>query len=329
MGAKKWQRVLELARKQHGAVSRQQLLGIGCSDKAIKHLLASGKLHRTEWRGVYVVGRPELTQYGRLRAALLTCGDDSVLMGPSAGSLWRIWKPHDRLIHVSLPAVQNRQARRGIAVHRRALARRDITRERGIPVTTPLRTVIDLAARAERDQAERLINAADARNLLRADTLREELDGRPGEPGVPLLKEILDRDTFVLTESELERLFLPLAEAAGLGKPESQKRFGPHRVDFYFPKANLVVECDSLRYHRTTLQQRRDLERDHMHLSARRKRLRLLHFHIKHEPAYVLGLLELHAETPIIRARATPEHAPSIDPPGRSCAGLPSYTRGR
>lgn len=300
-----WQRVLEFARKQHGAVSRPQLLGIGCTDKAIKHLLASGKLHRTEWRGVYVVGRPELTEFGRLRAALLTCGEESVLVGPSAGHLWRIWRPRGRDIHVSVPAVQQRRARKGIAVHRRALSQRDITRERGIPVTSPLRTVIDLAARATRDEAERLINAADARNLLRADTLREALDGRRGEPGVPVLTQILDRDTFVLTESELERLFLPLAEAAGLGKPESQKRFGPHRVDFYFPEANLVVECDSLRYHRTTLQQRRDIERDHMHIGARRNRLRLLHHQIKHEPEQVMRLLRLQAEAPSIRAASS------------------------
>jgi very-short-patch-repair endonuclease len=293
-----WEKVLELARRQHGAVARRQLLALGFSAKAIERALQAGRLHRTEWRGVYVVGRPELTRFGRLRAALLTCGDDAVLVGDTAGGLWRIWKPRDREIHLSLPAVQQRRTRNGIVVHRRALRRKDITRERGIPVTTPLRTMIDLAARATRDEAERLINAADARNLLRADTLRERLSDHRGEPGTKLLVEVLDRDTFVLTHSELERLFLPLAEAAGIGKPESQRRFGPYRVDFWFPEANLVVECDSLRYHRTTLQQRRDTERDHMHLLAGRKRLRLLHHQIKHEPDRVIELLRLQAATP-------------------------------
>ena len=201
--------------------------------------------------------------------------------------------------------MQKRRPRRGIAVHRRALARRDVTRERGIPITTPLRTVIDLAAGATPDDAERLINAADARNLLRADTLREQLDRHRGEPGVPLLITVLDRDTFVLTESELERLFLPLAEQAGLGKPQSQKRFGPYRVDFYFPEHDLVVECDSLRYHRTASQQRRDLERDHSHFIARRKHLRLLHHQIKHDPAYVVRLLRLQAAAPSTRVASS------------------------
>jgi very-short-patch-repair endonuclease len=110
---------------------------------------------------------------------------------------------------------------------------------------------------------------------------------------------------FVLTESELERLFLPLAEAAGLGRPESQKRFGPHRVDFYFPRVNLVVECDSLRYHRTTLQQRRDTERDHLHLLERRKWLRVLHYQVAYEPKLVVTLLRLRAAEPSSRAASS------------------------
>jgi very-short-patch-repair endonuclease len=300
-----WLRVAELARKQHGAVARRQLLRLGFTAKAIENALRTGRLLRTEWRGVYVLGRPELSPYGRWRAALLSRGDDAVLVGATAGELWRIWRPRDRTIHLSVPAVGQRRAIRGMVVHRRALASTDVTRERGIPVTTPLRTIIDLAAGGDRDDAERLINAADARNLLRADTLREQLENHRGEPGVPLLTGVLDRDLFVLTESELERLFLPLAEAAGLGRPESQKRFGPHRVDFYFPRVNLVVECDSLRYHRTTLQQRRDTERDHLHLLERRKWLRVLHYQVAYEPKLVVTLLRLRAAEPSSRAASS------------------------
>lgn len=300
-----WQQVLDLARRQHGAVARRQLLALGLGGRAIEWALETGRLHRTEWRGVYAVGRPELTHFGRLRAALLTCGDDAVLVGDTAGGLWRIWKPRDRRIHLSLPAVQQRRSRKGIVVHRRALPRKDITRERGLPVTTPLRTIVDLAARSSRDEAERLINQADARNLIRADTLRERLDGHRGEPGTRLLVEIFDRDTFVLTESELERLFLPLAYEAGLPKPTSQKRFGPHRVDFWFEELNLVVECDSLRYHRTTLQQRQDRERDHAHLLAGRRHLRVLHYQVAREGRHVVNLLRLQAATPSTRAASS------------------------
>jgi very-short-patch-repair endonuclease len=286
-----WAATLERARKQHGAISRQQLLALGWSDKGIKWALAVGKLHHAEWRGVYVVGRPELSRHGRVRAALLTGGNDATLTGGSAGDLWRIWKPRDGLIHISLPAVQKRRQRRGIAIHRRTFGPRDVTHHWGIRVTSPLRTVIDLAATCDAAAAERLVNAADARNVIRADVLHRRLGEQAGQPGVPLLTGILDRHTFVLTESEIERLFPPLARRAGLGTPESQRRLGRGRVDFWFPRFNLVVECDSLRYHRTPLQQAEDAARDHAHLLAGRRWARVTSYQLKYDPEYVVAFL--------------------------------------
>ena len=102
-----------------------------------------------------------------------------------------------------------------------------------------------------------------------------------------MLIEILDRDYFVLTESELERLFLPLAHGAGLPKPESQKRFGPHRVDFFWPDLNLVVEVDGLRYHRTPQQQAADRRRDQAHAAAGLTQLRFTYYQVAREPGHV------------------------------------------
>jgi very-short-patch-repair endonuclease len=286
-----WDRVLEFARKQHGAVARRQLISLGFSAKAIEYALAVGRLHPTEWRGVYAVGRPELTTFGRWRAAQLSRGPYAVVSHDTAGALWEIWKPRDRVIHLSLPAVGKPRSGRGIVVHRRALRRGDTTRQRGIPVTTPLRTVIDLAARCDRPRAERLINDADAQNLLRADTLHEALDTVEGQPGVPLLREILDPATFVLTDSHLEQLFLALVRRAGLPRPQSQRRLGKTRVDFFWPELNLVVEVDSLRYHRTQLQQAEDRERDHLHLLAGRTYVRFTYDQIAHDPDYVVAVL--------------------------------------
>lgn len=286
-----WAQVLEVARKQHGAIARRQLLGLGFSSKAIRYAIAIGRLHPTPWRGVYAVGRPELTKYGTWRAALLSRGPYAVLSHDTAGALWEMWRPRDRLIHLSLPAVGQRREVDGMVVHRRRLRPRDLTFERGIPVTTPLRTVIDLAATCDRQAAERLVNDADARGLLRADTLHAALDDLGGQPGVPLLREILDPATFVLTESHLEQLFLPLVRRAGLPKPASQRRFGKTRVDFYWPELNLVVEVDSLRYHRTQLQQRADRERDHAHLLAGRTCRRFTYHQVAHDPDHAVAIL--------------------------------------
>ena len=107
------------------------------------------------------------------------------------------------------------------------------------------------------NEVEAAINEADKRDLVSPDRLRAALDHLPPRPGVRPLRTILDHRTFVLTESELERRFLPLARRAGLSKPEAGVYVNGFKVDFYWPDLGLVVETDSLRYHRTPAQQAR------------------------------------------------------------------------
>ena len=80
-----------------------------------------------------------------------------------------------------------------------------------------------------------------------------------------VLRRMLDRRTFTLTDSHLERLMLPLIRRAGLGRPETGCLVNGFRVDFYWPDLGLVVETDGLRYHRTPAQQTRDRLRDQAH----------------------------------------------------------------
>jgi very-short-patch-repair endonuclease len=281
-------RLLELAAKQHGAVARRQLLAIGYTRSAIEAALAGGRLHRTEWRGVYAVGRPDLTRHGRLTSAVLSCGPEAVLSHASAGDLWGIRPRRGREVHVSVPAGGQRRRRRGVVVHRRSLSRRDMTRTWGIPVTTPIRTLLDLAAATrDRHRVERDIDQAHARNLLKVEALVREIDAARGQPGAPLMRAIVDRDLFVLTDSELERLFVPIARRAGLERPHSQVRVNGHRVDFHFPSIDLVVECDSLRYHRTAFEQRQDRLRDQAHDAAGTPYTRYTHWQIAKEARYV------------------------------------------
>ena len=212
-----------------------------------------------------------------------------------------------------MPAVRQPRSRRGVRIHRRGERQaRQVTHHWGIPITTPLRTIIDLAARADVDEAERLINEADARNLLRADTLREELEHESGA-GAPPLRGILDRDAFVLTDTELERLFVPLATRAGLPKPRAQAHVNGHRVDFYFEGLDLVVEADSRRYHRTQLQQRNDALRQQAHAAAGAVAIPFLHHQIAYYPDYVVETLRRVAST-----RSAPRAA------GSPCSGRSS-----
>ncbi|HET7121266.1 MAG TPA: type IV toxin-antitoxin system AbiEi family antitoxin domain-containing protein [Solirubrobacterales bacterium] len=279
-----------LVRGQHGLISRRQLLDLGFSRQAIEHRLRIGRLHRVR-PGVYMVGRRFHTPYVRWMAAVLACADGAVLSHSSAAALWRIGTEVPDLIELSLPS-QSRKRHPGLWIHRReGLADRDLTTEYGIPATTPVRTIIDLALRLDRQSLERMINEADKYNLMTPPRLRRELDAHPGQPGVACLRHVLDRRTFRLTREELERLFLPLATAAGLPVPLTFQIVNGFEVDFHWPALGLVVETDGLRYHRTPAEQARDRVRDQTHTAAGLTQLRFTHEQVKYEPAYVRRIL--------------------------------------
>jgi very-short-patch-repair endonuclease len=121
--------------------------------------------------------------------------------------------------------------------------------------------------------------------------LRSALGRFEGQKGARPLRALLDRGTFRLTDSELERRFLRIVRGAGLPLPDTQKHVGHGRVDFVWPATGLVVEADSLRYHRTPSQQNRDYERDHAHRLAGRRSLRFTHHQITRDPARVERML--------------------------------------
>src|SRR2546426_5075709 len=107
-----------LAQRQHGVVARRQLLELGFSPKSLRHRIAKGLLHPV-WRGVYAIGRPQLTLHGRWMAAVLSCGPEAVLSHESAAALWEIRPVRGDEIEVSVPATIAPRGRGGITVHRR------------------------------------------------------------------------------------------------------------------------------------------------------------------------------------------------------------------
>lgn len=208
-----------LVRQQHGAIARRQLLDLGLSAKQIERRIASGRLHPV-WRGVYAVGRPQLSKHGRWVAAVLACGPHAALSHGSAAALWGFGKELGGLIDVSVP-VRGRNRLRGIWVHRRTeTALSDVVVHEGIPLTSPVRTLIDQATRLRPTQLERAVNEADKLDRVRADVLYASLDDYRGQPGVASLRKLLDPLTFRLSDSELEQLMRPLARAVGLPMPE-------------------------------------------------------------------------------------------------------------
>jgi hypothetical protein len=276
-----------LAERQHGVVSRKQLLAVGFHSQAIQHRMASGRLHRTRWRGVYALGRPQLSRHGIWMAAVLSAGPNAVLSHRTAARLWGIRVAEAPDIDVSVP-IGRRPRSRGIVAHRRArLTRNDVATRHGIPVTEPVRTLIDIAMHLSIDELEAAVNDADKLGLVRTDALRSALDRHGGQRGAGILRVLLDRHTFTLTHSQLERRFLPIALRAGLPPPLTQRRIDGFRVDFCWPDLALVVETDGLRYHRTAAQQTVDRRRDQTHMAAGRTPLRFSHAQVAFEPDHV------------------------------------------
>jgi very-short-patch-repair endonuclease len=281
--------VWELARRQHGVVSRRDLLDSGYGRHAIGHRLERGRLHEIH-RGVYAVGRRELTREGSWMAAVLACGDEALLSHQSAAALWGVAR-EGNAIEVT---IRRRSAlrRAGVQVRcRPTLCADDIMVHSGIPTTTPARTLLDLAAAFATGPLERAVNEADKRDLATPEALREFVARHAGEPGARILRELLDHHTFRLSDSELEQHFRPIALEAGLGLPQTKVEVNGFEVDFYWPALGLVVETDGLRYHRTPSAQRRDRLRDQVHTAAGLTPLRFTHWQIAREKPHVRAIL--------------------------------------
>ena len=275
-----------LVRQQHGAIARRQLMELGLSARRIERRIASGRLHPV-WRGVYAVGRPQLDRRGGWMAAVLACGQDAALSHGSAAALWGFGPQRDGTIEVSVPA-RSRSRLQEIRVHRRTTAvLGDVSVHEGIPLTSPVRTLIDEATRLKPMQLERAVNEADKLDRVRADVLHASLDNYRGQPGVAPLRKLLDPLAFRLSDSELEQLMRPLARTVGLATPETKTWVNGYEVDFFWPELGIVIEADGLKCHRTASQQRRGLERDQAHLAAGMWPLRFSHWQIKCEAAHV------------------------------------------
>jgi very-short-patch-repair endonuclease len=279
-----------LAARQHGIVTRRQLLALGYSPRSIEHRVARGRLFPVSL-GVYAVGWPALNQKRQWMAAVLAGGEGAALSHRSAASLWEIGSEEDEGIDISVRR-RCELRRPGIRFHGRpSLRAEDILRRDDIPVTSPVQTLIDLATELGSLALERAVNDADKRGLVDPEALREELDRFSGEPGVRPLRHLLDKLFFRLSDSDLEIYFRRIVKNAKLPIPFSKQRVNGFEVDFFWPDLGLVVETDGLRYHRTPSAQTRDARRDRAHLMAGMTPLRFTHYEVRYEPSRVRAAL--------------------------------------
>jgi very-short-patch-repair endonuclease len=280
----------QLAGSQHGIVTRRQLLALGFGPRSIEHRVARGRLFPVSL-GVYAVGWPALNQKRRWMAAVLAGGEGAALSHRSAASLWEIGEEEDGRIDISVRR-RCELRRPGIRFHGRPRLRAEnILCRDDVPVTSPIQTLLDLATELDPIPLERAVNNADKRDLINPEALREQLVRYGGQPGVRLLRGLLDKLFFQLSDSDLEIYFRRIVRTAKLPMPLSKQLVNDFEVDFFWPDLGLVVETDGLRYHRTPSAQLKDARRDRAHVMAGMTPLRFTHYEVRYEPTRVRSSL--------------------------------------
>src|SRR5918994_627948 len=269
--------IVAIAAGQHGVVSRAQLLARGVARSTIKRRLRAGLL-RTLYRGVYLVGQQTPARGTWELATLLACGDGNVVSHLSAARLQQMlpYPANPLPIDVTFPGQQPTR-RAGIRIHCvESLNSRDTRTLHGIRVTTPARTLLDLATVLPPHLLERAIAEAQVRRLVRKNDLIDQLERNRGRRGTRALRRVLDLEGGpAFTRSRAERRMLRLLRASELPLPRVNARVGGYEVDFVWRKQRLVVEFDSFRFHSPRARFERDRESDAVLAAAGYKVIRV------------------------------------------------------
>jgi Transcriptional regulator, AbiEi antitoxin/Protein of unknown function (DUF559) len=250
----------ELARRQWGIVTREQLVERGMSTRGISDWVRDGRLHRLH-RGIYAYGHDRLRVEGRWLAAVLACGPGAVLSHRSAARLWELRQNNSQLVDVTVPSRNGRIRRAGIRIHRSGrLAPEEVTVRNGIPVTTVARTLLDLADVLNPQALRRAITEAEYRGLFDLTSLIAVVQNNPGRRGAKLMRAA--EAAGHRTRSRLEERFLAFIDKWGVEAPESNVWLEGYEVDFLWRRVGLAVELDGLKEHGTRAAVRADRKRD-------------------------------------------------------------------
>lgn len=240
-GPRRREALTNLATRQHGVVSLRQLEGLGYSRGAVSRRCRDGSLRRMFPR-VYRVGGSPITPELRAVAALLWAGD-AVASHETAAGLWGMSRPAQEL-HVTAPR-RLTSPPRGIHVHAARLTPRDRGTLRGVAVTSPARTLLDLAAHHDPDQLSSLVERSVLDGLVTPGRLHDVVQRHPGRRGCRRLREVVE----ATGSSALERRVEAILRDARFPPHERELEVGRFRLDFAWPAARVAIEADGRRWH--------------------------------------------------------------------------------
>jgi very-short-patch-repair endonuclease len=252
----------ELAGRQHGVVTRRQLLEAGVAANTVKHRIETKRLRRVH-HGVYTVG-PVLSPNTREMAAALACGPTAAVSHRSAAALWELLPRRDSgPVDVTVPG-DSRRRKPGIRVHRTTVLEPDeVGAVDGIPVTSPARTLLDIAGVVRPRELEQALARAERQHPDIRSELSTLIGRRPRRRGVRSIRNLLHNDAgAALTRSEAEERLLELIRRGRLPDPETNVMIAGYEVDFLWRRKRLVVEVDGFAFHASRRRFERDRSRD-------------------------------------------------------------------
>jgi very-short-patch-repair endonuclease len=297
-----WERV---ASTQQGCITTGQLQACGVTGNTITRKVRRGELVRQSY-GLYVVAGMEMVTAWDQQAwlAVLSAGPGAALSHRSAARVWdldgvAIRGPSADLVELTAPRARHHG---GPGVHRRPdLPNADVTVFNGMPVTTVLRTLVDLGWVVGPDRLERALESALRRKLVTVAGLQHRVVAERGQArvGPAVLDKVLLRRPpgAPATESDAETLFVQLARRAGLPDPIRQHVVAVGgrviRLDFAWPAVRFAVEIDGAATHANAEALNHDLRRQNG-LALRWHLVRFTWRHVALDAPYVVAALRRH-----------------------------------
>jgi very-short-patch-repair endonuclease len=235
-----------IAARQHRVVSRRQLRAVKLSDEMIDGRLDRDVVHRL-YRGVYLWGSLPAPTLSLAAAAVIACRG-AILSHFTAAWLWAFWREPAGVIDLTMPSF--RKDRRGLRFHQSLLQPHEIDVLNALPLTSPARTVVDVASQIELTAIPQLVDDA----LMYGATTRSAiLDAtQRNTRGVhEIRKALYVPEDFERAKSRAERQLLKAIREAGLPIPKSNYEVDGREYDLVWPELRLIVEFDSWLYHHT------------------------------------------------------------------------------
>jgi very-short-patch-repair endonuclease len=280
--------IMSLAERQYGVVSRAQLLHAGIGSDQVAGRVRRRRLRPLQ-RGVYLVG-PLLVPRARFMSAALCCGESARVSHGSAAMLWQTAESGAgaTTVDVTIPP-HDRRRRPGVRIHRIELRPDEVTTLDVIPVTSPARTLYDLAGTLAGRDLERVTAEALAQRVTERADIERLVTRYRHRPAAGRLMAILGMDPPpALTRSDAEEELLALIRKAQLPRPAMNVRVQGCEVDLYWRAERLVVEMDGFAFHGWRHRFESDRRRDAVLAAAGLRVMRVTWRQLENEPEGIL-----------------------------------------